>query len=469
MTRAHRTKLNLIWIGLTVLLVLLSSVPTMYVHVWALQTVGKDLPAASNCILSRTSNVSKPMQLLCSVLPSDNAFVDNLLPTKQFGGLGVLIVENLPSVPIAKNYAFLKFNLSQSLPDSLIRSLANPLNASLRLFVRLTNFFDNATVEIHSASPENWTEETITWNTMPQIGPAFVSANVQNNGTWITWDVTRLLQPVWNQSGEAAFAALSSETDWKNLVWFDSKEYEYSNGTTTPSLELTFVEPFLTLETPYPNLPVEVGDRHAVTDCNGAAHLLLPWGVYSISIPPFIPLGNGTRAAFEGWSDGESSSMRVVALGNNLTLRATYVIQNRMEVISPYGATTGGGWYLQNTVATVSLVSTAVPLLGAAGWLGGRYVFDHWTGDCSGSNVPCLVFMNGTKSVTAIWRVDWTFTILVTVILVTGLTAVSLRHQLRTRSKPRKKKGAARTTRARGDGIGNDPSNGQSVGWRVIL
>jgi len=447
MTKLHHMKLSVVGVVLTVSLVLLNCVPTIYVHVWAYQTVGTQVPAASNCIVSRTSNVSKPMSLLCSVLPSDNAFVDNLLPTKEFGGLGVLIVENLPSVPVAKNYAFLKFNLTQSLPNSLTRSLASPFNASLRLFVRLTNFFNNATVEIHSASPQNWAEETVTWNTMPEIGSAFVSANIQNNGTWTTWDVTPLLHPLWNQSGQVTLAALSSETAWKNLVWFDSKEYEYSNGTTTPSLVLNFEEPFLTLETPYPNLPVQVGDKTAVTNSNGTVRLLLPWGMYAISIPSFIPLANGTRAAFEGWSDGGSSSTRVVTLGNNLTLRTVYDIQNRIEVISPYGATTGGGWYLQNTLATVSLVSTAVPLSGLAGWLGGRYVFDHWTGDCNGSNVPCLVFMNGPKSVTAIWRIDWTFTLLATVILVTSLTAVSLRHELRTRSKPRKKKGAAKTRR----------------------
>ena len=63
-------------------------------------------------------------------------------------------------------------------------------------------------------------------------------------------------------------------------MWFDSKEYPYANGTTTPTLNLTYVEPSLTIETPYPNLPVSIGSTVINTDNNGKAEAFVPWGKY---------------------------------------------------------------------------------------------------------------------------------------------------------------------------------------------
>ncbi len=278
-----------------------------------------------DCSVQSQTNVTAPTIIMCSITPSDNAFADNLIPSKAFGGSGVLIVQNIPSIPISKNYAFLKFDMLNNLPAQLTQTDARPANASLGMYVRLTNFFYNATVEVHNVSAENWTENTLTWNNMPPFDANnFASSNIRQNGTWARWNIASLVQRSFNSSGQVAFAAVSSETSWRNLVWFDSKEYPFLNGSTAPTFEMVFVEPYLTIETPYPNISISVGGRVIATDANGTAQVLLPWGNYSISVPETIPISNGTRAGFVDWSDQGNSSTRLVTVGNNLTLRANY-------------------------------------------------------------------------------------------------------------------------------------------------
>ena len=121
------------------------------------------------CRVVSNSTQSASMILNCSITPSDNALVDNLFPSKTFGGLPTLIVQNTPSVPVSKTYSFLKFDLSTKLPGPLIDSAAKPTNESLWMYVRLINFFYNATVEIHAGMNDGWSENNITWNNMPQF------------------------------------------------------------------------------------------------------------------------------------------------------------------------------------------------------------------------------------------------------------------------------------------------------------
>jgi hypothetical protein len=431
--------------GVLILVLLTLSCPAVFVYA---TDSGIQLNFTSGdghgCSIVRGENEAARMVLVCSIIPSDNSFVDNLLPTKAFGGLSVLIVQNTPSVPTSKNYAFLKFDLATSLPPALVESMAKPANASLRLYVRLTNFYENATVEVHNASPDNWTENTITWNNMPQIDlDTYATTNVQQNGTWARWDLTHPIQPVFNATGNIAFAAISPQTAWRNLVWFDSKEYAPSNGTTAPSLDLTFTEPYLTIETPYPSIPISVGSESLFTDSNGTARVMLPWGRYQVSVPQTIPIRNGTRAAFERWSDDAKNPTRLLPLGNNMTLRAEYGLQHKLDVTSPFGLANGSGWYYENTIANISVIPRVVPIQGISGWLGGRYVFDHWSGGCATSSPKCSIMMSAPTTVAAIWRVDWTQTIVAIIALafVTAIIAVLRRQQEGgKRSKERKRK-----------------------------
>jgi hypothetical protein len=359
--------------------------------------------------------------------------VDNLFPTKSFGGSGVLIVQNVPSVPVSRTYAFLKFSILNDLPSALVQSQARPENASLQMYVRLMNFFYNATVEIHDAS-SNWSEENLTWNAMPYLDPSnYVSRNIMQNGTWAEWNITRLIQPLSNSSAQVSFAAISSQSNWKNLIWFDSDEYPFANGTTSPTLELTFVEPYVTIETPFSRIPVSVGENTFLTDAHGRIKLLIPWGNYVVTVPDTIPIANGTRAKFIDWSDRINSSSRMLPVGNNITLRANYGTQRQLTVSSPFGTVAGEGWYFENTQATISINPTTIPASGYDGWFGARDIFDHWTGACTTATAECSILINEPKKAEAVWRVDWSQTIIGVSILTASIALLTLLNKRRTR------------------------------------
>ncbi|MGA3109342.1 MAG: DNRLRE domain-containing protein, partial [Candidatus Bathyarchaeia archaeon] len=390
---------------------------------------------ASDCSVLHKTNATSAMIILCSIAPTDDTYADNLIPTKTFGDLGVLIVQNIPSVPISKNYAFIKFDLAKTLPAQVAQSGAIPLNASLRMYVRMMNFFYNATVEVHNVPAQNWTENTVTWNNMPQFDAnEYTSTNIRQNGTWARWNLTNLVQERFNSGGQISFAAIASETSWRNLVWFDSKEHVFSNGTTAPTLQLAFVEPYLTIETSYPNIAISVGGREVATNANGTAQQLLPWGDYSVSVPDTITIRNGTRARFVDWNDRTNSSTRLISVGNNLTLKANYGIQHELDVQSALGTVTGGGWYFENTDATITITPTSVPLEGFMGWFGGRYVFDHWSGACTTTASQCDVLMDSPKNTVAVWRVDWTLTIILVIILAVTTACVAVLRKKRRRA-----------------------------------
>jgi hypothetical protein len=182
------------------------------------------------------------------------------------------------------------------------------------------------------------------------------------------------------------------------------------------------VEPFLNIETPYPNLPIGIGEKVFHTDANGKFQALLPWGQYQISVPEIIPQANGTRASFVGWSDHVTQADRLVTVGNNITLRADYRTQYRLDVSSPYGSTRGSGWYFEKSSANLSIYPTAVPAEGWAGWLGVRHVFDHWAGACITSQPTCAVVMDGPNVTTAVWRDDYVITFSLLILLIVGST-----------------------------------------------
>lgn len=433
---------------LVLITVLLTALSVIAKPTYASQATAHEI--APDCTNSIGTNAAKPIMLECKITPTDNGYVDNLLPTKSFGGSAVLIVQNIPSVPVAKNYAFLKFAMVGNLPSGLLQSGARPENASLQMYVRLMNFFYNATVEIHNASSENWTENTLTWNTMPQIDSTnYVSLNIMQNGTWARWNITPLVQPSSNYSTQIAFAAISSETSWKNLIWFDSDEYPFANRTTSPILELTFLEPYLTIETPFPDIPISVGGSTFLTGADGRITLLVPWGIYAVTVPDTIFIANGTRAQFIDWSDRTNDSSRILLVGNNVTVSAYYGIQHELSVSSPYGNVIGAGWYFQNTEAAVSVKPMAVAVRGVEGWFGAQYVFDAWVGACTGTTPQCNVLVNHPESVEAVWRVDWSRTEIGASIIAILLAFLTLLKKKRRRLTKTHKMGASRSHRFR--------------------
>jgi hypothetical protein len=208
-------------------------------------------------------------------------------------------------------------------------------------------------------------------------------------------------------------------------------------------LNLVFVEPYLNLVTQFPHLRITIDDRTFETDDNGRLGAYLPWGSHRISVPEVIPKGDGVRERFVGWSDNVTEASRTITLGNNLTLALDYETQYRLDVASSYSSTSGSGWYFANAVANASISRNAVPAEGFLGLLGVRHVFDHWTGDCAGSQADCTVTMNGPKTAIAVWREDYTITgIMIGSLLIVAAVALVMRKRKRrhaTRRRSRRK------------------------------
>ena len=241
-------------------------------------------------ILGEQSNTS-PLRLHCIVPPSDDAYVENLSPSLNFGDLPVLVVQESPSIPTLRDYAYLKFNLANAVPSQVIQSHANPVNASLSMYVELTNPFYNATIEVHSVKTNTWDERSITWNNQPAFDPSFSQTSIRTNGTWARWDVTPNMIGSLNNASEVSFAVIPSSRSWKNQVWFASKEYPLDRGLKWPGLDLTYVEPYLTIETPFPNLNLNMDNMTFQTDAKGVFQAPFPWGTITLECPTLFRTG----------------------------------------------------------------------------------------------------------------------------------------------------------------------------------
>jgi len=89
------------------------------------------------------------------------------------------------------------------------------------------------------------------------------------------------------------------------------------------------------------------------------------------------------------------------------TVTAEYKTQYRLTVNSPYGTTSGSGWYDAGSTAEFS-VTSSVPETGIMGSLGVKYVFKSWTGDSSATSPGATILMDSPKTVTAVWAKDST-------------------------------------------------------------
>jgi len=372
----------------------------------------------------------------CGVFPSDDAFTDNLAPTvpqeEEIGS--VLIVQNTPSVPVYRNYAFLRFNLTSVLPRGIFTSHARPLNASLWLYSRFVNGFQNASVSVYRVPSNDWTGSTLTWNNMPGIDTShFKTQQIRAANAWYRWVVTDDVGGALETNGTISFALVARETSWMNYVWFDSTGHA-QNVSTSPELDVYFREPTLTLLTPFPHLSIMVDNRTLQTNANGTLRTGLPWGVHEVSVPQVIAGANGVREVLVSWSDNVTSATREINIGNNQTIGINYERQYYLNVTSSYATTGGSGWYFAGETANATVQPTVLFEEGFLGLLGVRRVFDHWTGDCSSNQPECMLTMTRPMQATAIWKEDYTITLAIFAVVAIGIALAMLqRKKLRKR------------------------------------
>ena len=95
-------------------------------------------------------------------------------------------------------------------------------------------------------------------------------------------------------------------------------------------------------------------------------------GEHRLEAAPFKIAGE-TRLAFSLWSDGVVNNPREIRLKKDTVLNAAYRVEHRVEVSSPMGEVSGGGWFVEGSTATVSVSPSIIPKDFFT-----NYVFDGW-------------------------------------------------------------------------------------------
>jgi hypothetical protein len=127
---------------------------------------------------------------------------------------------------------------------------------------------------------------------------------------------------------------------------------------------------------------------------------------HRISVDTYVYKDNKTR--YHCSSDS-------VSVDTDRSLTFSYAPEYFLAVSSQFGTVSGSDWYDEGSKATFAVDRNAFPMTGIIGSLGAKHVFEKWGGDASVSSVGQFgstkgeIIMNGPKSVSAVWRDDYTF------------------------------------------------------------
>src|SRR3989454_55506 len=190
--------------------------------------------------------------------------------------------------------------------------------------------------------------------------------------------------------------------EWRS--WSDGMARAHSVAPTAPlSLTATFVREETLRVSTSPE-----GPRFYVDDIeysSSQTFWLEPGSSHYVFAPP-SQSAPGARYTFVNWSDGGSFG-HPIQFSGAMSLEASFRAEFYLTVTTPFGAASGGGWYVVGTIAFASLSRTSVP-----GATGVRYAFVGWTGDASGAGVVSSgILMDGPKAATADWSTEYQVTV----------------------------------------------------------
>jgi hypothetical protein len=232
-------------------------------------------------------------------------------------------------------------------------------------------------------------------------------------------------------------AAMASEPDWLLITsfneWWENTEiepsktygYKYVDVTTAYASEMkqTRYLPFLQASRTV-SVEGQVAELHVAIENTGNGSAInmitqdatLAGGENTTRIIDRLLPGEETHYAVKfnispdqlrlNISPGEISLKD--AYGNLYMTATNPVLKHHLAVVSPYGSTSGTGWYDPNVIAPFSVSPTSLPVSGVMGMLGVKYIFEGWSGDQPTKSSNATVVMDGPKAVTALWRRDYT-------------------------------------------------------------
>jgi hypothetical protein len=135
----------------------------------------------------------------------------------------------------------------------------------------------------------------------------------------------------------------------------------------------------------------------------------------TISISATAPVAaTGERYVWLGWIGsgvGSYTGMNnpaSITMNGAITETASWTHQYYLTVSSPYGTTSGQGWYNTGATAYAGLSTGTV-----SGGTGTQYAFSGWSGDASGTNYTQSsgITMNAPKTATANWKTQYFLTV----------------------------------------------------------
>ena len=142
------------------------------------------------------------------------------------------------------------------------------------------------------------------------------------------------------------------------------------------------------------------------------------WVNAGSSVTIFAVMTNGTneRYLWAGWTGtgtgsytGTGNNSALVTMNGAITETASWTHQYYLTVSSPYGTTSGQGWYNTGSSASFSISPTTV-----SGGTGIQYVFTSWSGSGNGSyngtSSSQSVTMNNPITETANWQTQYQVT-----------------------------------------------------------
>jgi uncharacterized protein (TIGR03437 family) len=143
-----------------------------------------------------------------------------------------------------------------------------------------------------------------------------------------------------------------------------------------------------------PGIAVEVDGSNCTTPCAIQRDV---GSKVSVSVPPMVPVSDGSRLAFQAWADSSAPARSLVASADPVTLNATYQMQYQLTA----GANPADGvqWNVTPATGDGFYNAQSVVALSAAAKDGFRFL--GWSGDATGVIQPLAVTMTAPKTVTA--------------------------------------------------------------------
>jgi hypothetical protein len=131
-----------------------------------------------------------------------------------------------------------------------------------------------------------------------------------------------------------------------------------------------------------------------------------------ISVITPVEETTSVRHRFNRWEGGPltreaTDASNSVLMDGPKTIKATWITQYYLKVSSSYGAVAGEGWYDEGSLATFSVTPSQQPEERFLGSLGGKRIFQAWSGDSTASSANATVKMDGPKTVRARWITDY--------------------------------------------------------------